>query len=104
MSTQQTPFFSNYGYHPKLDLLSPSVNNNLGAEELVEQLSELQTMLKVQLQSSQESYKAFADKFRNHAPIFKIGNKVWLLRRNIKTKRPCDKLDYRRLEPFVIQK
>ena len=35
---------------------------------------------------------------------FKIGDKVWLLRRNIKTKRPCDKLDYRRLGPFLVQK
>ena len=45
-----------------------------------------------------------ADKFRNEAPTFKIGDKVWLLRRNIKTKQPCDKLDYQRLRPFVIQK
>ena len=29
---------------------------------------------------------------------------MWLLRRNIKTKRPCEKLDYRRLGPFVVQK
>ena len=43
------------------------------------------------------------DKFRNKAPAFKIGNKIWLLRQNIKTKRPCHK-DYRRLGPFVVQK
>ena len=28
---------------------------------------------------------------------------MWLLRRNIKTKRPCDKLDYRILGPFIVQ-
>jgi hypothetical protein len=103
-STQKTPFFSNYGYHPKLDLLSSSTNSNPAAEGFVKQLSELQTTLKLQLQSAQEAYKASADKFRNKAPAFKIGNKVWLLRRNIKTNRPCDKLDYRRLGPFVVQK
>ena len=27
---------------------------------------------------------------------------IWLLRRHIKTTRPCDKLDYRRLGPFRI--
>lgn len=103
-STQQTPFFANYGYHPKLDLLNPSIDNNPAAEELVKHLSELQTLLKEQLQTAQESYKTSADKFRSQAPTFKVGDKVWLLRRNIKTKRPCDKLDYRRLGPYVIQK
>jgi hypothetical protein len=103
-STQQTPFFANYGYHPKLDLLNPVANNNPAAEGFAKQLSELQATLRLQLQTAQESYKASADKFRNEAPTFKIGDKVWLLRRNIKTKRPCDKLDYRRLGPFIIQK
>ena len=101
-STQQTPFFANYGYHPKLDLWNSVANNNPAAEDFAKQLSELQAMLRLQLQTAQESYKASADKFRNEAPTFKIGDKVWLLRRNIKTKRPCDKLDYRRLGPFVI--
>ena len=36
--------------------------------------------------------------------MLKIKDKVWLLLENIKTKRPCDKLDYRRLGPFVIKK
>ncbi len=35
-------------------------------------------------------------------PNFKIGDKVWLLRKNIATTRPCVKLDYKRLEPFKI--
>jgi hypothetical protein len=84
--------------------LSPSTNSNRAAEGFVKQLSELQAMLKLQLQTAQESYKASTDKYRNEAPIFKVGSKVWLLQRNIKTKRPCDKLDYRRLGPFVIEK
>ena len=59
--------------------------------------------LKLQLQAAQEYYKTSADKVRNQTLVFQVGDKVWLLRRNIKTKRPCDKLDYRRLGPFVIQ-
>ena len=75
-STQQTPFFANYGYHPKLDLLNPMANNNPAAEGFAKQLSELQATLRLQLQTAQESYKASADKFRNEAPTFKIGDKV----------------------------
>ena len=31
-----------------------------------------------------------------------IGDRVWLLRWHIKTTRPCAKLDYQRLDPFII--
>ena len=39
---------------------------------------------------------------RQEAPQFKKGEKVFLLRRNIKTKRPSEKLDYKKLGPFKI--
>ena len=80
------------------------MNNNTVAEGCVKQLSDLQTTLKLQLQIAQEAYKTSANRFRNKAPIFRIRDKVWLLRRNIKTKRPCDKLDYWSLGPFIVQK
>jgi hypothetical protein len=35
-------------------------------------------------------------------PTFKKGDKVYLLRRNINTKRPSNKLDHKKLEPFKI--
>ena len=57
----------------------------------------------MELQKAQDSYKAFVDKFRKESPSFQIGDKVWLLRRNIKTKQPCDKFDSKTLRPFCIQ-
>ena len=102
--TQSTSFFSKHGYNPKFDLLISPTNSNPAAEGFVRQLSELQTTLRLQLQFAQQTYKTTADKFQNETLAFKIGDKVWLLRRNIKTKRPYDKLDYRRLGPFVVQK
>ena len=95
-STQQTPFYSNYGFHPKLDLLSSSANSNPAADDFARKLSQIQDILKLQLQATQESYKTSADKFHNQALVFYIRDKVGLLWRNIKTKRPCDKLDYRK--------
>jgi len=37
-------------------------------------------------------------------PTLKKGNKIYLLRRNIKIKRLSDKLNYKKLGPFKIEK
>jgi hypothetical protein len=44
------------------------------------------------------------DKSRKAHPVINIGDKVWLLRRNLKTNCPCDKLDFHRLGPFLVVK
>ena len=36
------------------------------------------------------------------APEFPPGTKVWLLHRNIKTTRPMEKLDYRKIGPYEV--
>ena len=43
-----------------------------------------------------------ANRRRRPAPPLVIGQKVWLLRRNITTSRPSSKLDVRKLGPFPI--
>ena len=104
-STQQTPFFANYGRHPKANLFhTPQQVNTIApaVEDLATSLSKLQEEMISQLRKAQEQAKKNADKLRKEQPLFKIGDKVWLLHRNFKTQRPCDKLDYRRLGPFTI--
>lgn len=44
----------------------------------------------------------YYDRTRSLAPTFKKGDKVYLLRRNIKIKRLSDKLDYKKLGLFKI--
>ena len=60
--------------------------------------------MKARLVEAQERQKMNADKSRKQHPNISIGDKVWLLRRNLKTHRPSDKLDYRRLGPFLVDK
>jgi hypothetical protein len=45
----------------------------------------------------------YANRKRSEGPDLKKGDLVYLLRRNIKTKRPCDKLDYTKLGPYRIK-
>jgi hypothetical protein len=54
----------------------------------------------VELKLTQDWQKKQADRQRKDHPNFK----VWLLKKNIATIRPCAKLDYKRLGPFKIAK
>jgi hypothetical protein len=105
-SIQMTPFFANYGYHPKMDVLSSpkGLSTELvpAAENMVKELKALHESLVESLKQAQSDMKRFADVKRQDVQKYKIGDKVWLVRKNLKTKRPCDKLDYKRLGPFSI--
>ena len=48
--------------------------------------------------------KEYADKKRVEGPTLKEGDKVYLRRKNLKTTRPSEKLDYTKLGPFRILK
>ena len=51
---------------------------------------------------AQDHYKNYAHRNWKLHPNFHIGNYVWLLRRNIQTKRPSRELDYQQLGLFKI--
>jgi hypothetical protein len=44
------------------------------------------------------------DESRKEQPLLQVGDKVWLLRHNIKTAQSYDKLEYWKIGPFPIQK
>jgi hypothetical protein len=77
---------------------------NPAAQDLVIRLLEIHKDMKVRLVEAQEQQKRNADKSRKQNLNISVGDKVWLLRRNLKTRRPSDKRDYRRLGPFRVSK
>jgi hypothetical protein len=79
-------------------LVNPSV------EEKAKRLGHVQQDLMAELKLTQEWQKKQADRRRKDHPNFKVGDKVWLFRKNISTTCPCAKLDYKRLGPFKIAK
>jgi len=97
----QMPFYANYKYHIKLDLLNISHMDNLAAKDLPSRLLELQETMKLHLQKAQDYYKTSMETLRKESLPFKVGEKVW---RNIITTQPCNKLDYHCLGPFPILK
>jgi hypothetical protein len=97
-----SPFFANYGFHPRFSLEIPRDCINPLAEERATRLGQVQQNLMAKLKLTQEWQNKQADRRCKDHPNFKVGDKVWLLRKNIATTRPFAKLDYKRLGPFKL--
>ncbi|XP_061493059.1 muscleblind-like protein 1 isoform X5 [Rhineura floridana] len=73
-STQQTPFFANYGFHPKV---FPSSSEGMlvpAAENFLKELQAAQQTLKQQLNEAKTEYKRVADLHRKEAPPLQPGD------------------------------
>jgi hypothetical protein len=77
---------------------------NSVAQDLVTRLLEIHKGMKARLVKAQERQKRNADKSQKQNPNISVGDKVWILRHNLKIRQPSDKLDYRRLGPFRVSK
>lgn len=99
-STQQSPFYVNYGYHP----IMPSnigISSNPAAVTLLENIQNIQQQLQTALKIAQNRYEHYANQDRKDLTLAP-GDKVLLDARNITTTRPSKKLDYKRLGPFKV--
>ena len=101
--TNVSPFFANYGFEPET-LKEPRSFAQLAqkATVQVEQIQLLQRELQKDIQFLSKRSALYANKRRDRGPTLKEGDKVYLLRRNIKTKRPSSKLDHTKLGPYRI--
>ena len=103
-STKFTPFYVNYGQHPKFEYLTPreelipSIDERLKTMELVRR--ELQTILGKAL----EDQERYANEHRAEVPPFKVGDFVWLNSKNLSSGRPSKKLDFKRVGPFPVKR
>lgn len=105
-STNYSPFYANTGYHP----LHPSSIINITESQApsvmkrLEQLQALHSTLKSNMQEAQERYTKYYNAKRQDASnTFKVGDLVWLNRKNIDTTRPSLKLDHKLIGPFHIK-
>jgi hypothetical protein len=99
-----TPFFANYGY--ELEAYREPINSyedNQNARVKIENIKDLHTRLSEDLAFIAERNAYYYNKTRSQEPTFKEGDRVYLLRKNITTKRPSDKLDHKKLGPFKIK-
>jgi transposase InsO family protein len=107
-STGMSPWYATKGYHPRTPAsidFSRSSSLPIEAERILTRFEQIHEELVNNLQEAQEAQKEYADQ-RRKGPTedYQEGNKVWLNSKNIKTRRPCKKLDHKFFGPFEIEK
>jgi len=98
-STKHTPFFANYGTNPEYQAIGHLIK---GKTTSPEDMSQLHDTLRAEMMEAQMRHKEYYDEQRKPDLNLQSGDMVWLLPRNIRTTRPCKKLDYRKIGPFKI--
>lgn len=103
-TTKETLFFANYGYNPTV--LGDTIGKYTEAESariLASELKQLHLQLARDIEFFNHCIKHHYNKAHQKRSDLKKREKVYLLRRNIKTKRPSSKLDYLKLGLFEIE-
>jgi hypothetical protein len=104
-TTGMTPFFANSGRHPIFDTSIVRLPSTVpAAEEYVKIMDTVNQDLRANLAHAQDCYTIQANKSRLPSPQLKVGDSVFLNRKNIKTARRSLKLDHRNLGPFKISR
>ena len=104
-TTRTSPFYANYGKHPNWD-----PNNNIttstseAATTKINKIVKLHEELSRMVNQGGKNTAKQVNKKRLKGPTFERGNKVYLLTKNLKSKRPSSKLDHVRIEPFEVEK
>lgn len=72
------------------------------ADNFVGHIQQIQTKLESILQESKDRQAQYYNNNKRIDAVYQPGDLVWLSRKFIKTRRPSQKLDYRRIGPFRV--
>ena len=101
-STGQTPFYANHGRHPNLFTRTlPSLRTE-AAIATAEELKRTHEFLRISLEKAQRQSISHVNKKRKTAPQLKRADKVYLLTKNLRTRRLSKGLDNVKVGPFLI--
>ncbi|GIZ39172.1 hypothetical protein CKM354_000256300 [Cercospora kikuchii] len=101
-TTQATPFFANYGRNPNLFGDPHSHPQADRAMVATQDMKDIHKQLESRIQDSQKTIAKSRQDKRKMAPQLKKGDKVYLLTKNLRTRRKTKKLDQVKVGPFLI--
>ena len=111
-STAVSPFYANYEYNPRLGVepATPcppnfSAQQKRGffkANKVATRFEQILDQLKALAKQSQYRYEENANRHREDAPLFEVGDEVFVNTKNMKTNRPVKRGDVRWIGPFTV--
>ncbi len=98
-STGLSPFFFTHGYHvsPIPEVTAPEGRKGSPkevGEAFISRLHEATDWAQAAIAIAQDRQQEYANKSKTPAPVYREGDLVWLNLKNVKTDRPCKKLDW----------
>ncbi|MEE6517499.1 hypothetical protein FKM82_027737 [Ascaphus truei] len=101
-STQDSPFFINFGFHPSALPTARSGSGVPAADNRILLLQDSWAKIQENLKRAVSLQKRQADQHRHAIPVYNPGQKVWLSTRNIHLKVPMAKFAPRYIRPFPV--
>jgi predicted aspartyl protease len=109
-STGVSPFFLLHGYHVEPVQLTEELREERTgdspvqqADQIVRQLEKAREWAQTAMAVSQQEQEEAANRTRQQAPELRIGDKVWLNLKNVRTTRQSKKLDWKNAKYTVIE-
>jgi hypothetical protein len=85
-TTRVTPFYANYGYHPRFEPDLRSVSSEAPeVSEYVTALNNLHAELRAEIAYAQAAHAEQTNRRRYPDPVLEVGDRVWLRRKHVKT-------------------
>ena len=108
-ATGMSPFFFNYGYHPRMsftpdDTVYPTTRERLASTTAGSIVDHMQKSLEYGRQNLEVTQARMMEQANRHRKdvTYEIGDHVFLSTKNLKTTRPSKKLDYKMIGPFEV--
>jgi hypothetical protein len=98
-----SPFFANYGCHPRFQILPlEPTNPRPSTAEFTSQLKQIHEDLQSEIALAQLEQATYYDGHRQPTPTYTIGQYVFVSCRTLRSRRSSDKLDHRYIGSFRI--
>ena len=105
-------FLVTKGYNPRMSYNSVDLSANLTKEQITNStarliancIEEVWEFMQEEIAKLQAKQAAAANCYQKEPLVYKVKDMVWLSTKNIKTKRPLKKLDYKMIGPYKVKK
>ena len=99
-----TPFYTNYSIEPQLYRKAKEISSIAEYTRIdIKQIKDLYNNLVIDIKFFVQQIAFYTNRKCLEGPWLKKGDKVYFLQQNIKTTRPNNKLDYKKLGLFVVE-